>query len=247
MCPQVLPHLALDLAGVRHDVVEVAVLDDQGCCLLGTDAGNAGDVIGRIALESIEVGDQIRGDAVIEVVHRFRRHDLHVGDALLRRDDLHMVRCKLVHVAVARKEEHIVASILALLGKGAQDIVTLPAFAFADRHIEGAQKLLHHRELLVERFVHGRALRLVLRQHIDPHLRLAFVEGTDDAVRLERLDHLDEHVEEAEEGIRGTSVRCAHRLHDCVIGAVHEGIAVDNGNAAALLFRFLGSCFFSHD
>ena len=229
MGAEVLAHLALDLVGVRDDLVERAVLHDEGGRLLGADAGNAGDVVGGVALETVEVGHELGPDAVIEVVHALGGHDRDVGDALLGRDDLHVVGGQLVHVSVAREEEHLVALVLAATRERAENVIALPALALAHGHVERAEKVLHHGELLVEFGVHGRALRLVLREHLHADERLALVEGADHAIGLERLHELDEHVEEAEERIGRTPVRCAHGLHDRVVGAVHEGVAVDDG------------------
>ena len=238
---QVLAHLPLHLVGVGDDLVEAAVLDDEGGGLLGADAGHAGDVVGRVALEAVEVGDELGRDAVVEVVDALGRHDLHVGDALLGGDDLHVLGGELVHVAVAGEEEHLKAGLLAAAGERAEDVVTLPALELDHGHVERAQQVLHHGELLVEGGVHRRALGLVLRQHVDADLGLAAVEGADDAVGLEGLDQLDEHVEEAEERVGRAAVRRAHGLADRVEGAVHQGVAVDDGDGPSRLLGARGA------
>ena len=233
-----------------YDLIEVAVLHDEGGRLLGANAGHAGDVVGGVSLEAVEVRHQLGRDAVVEVVHALRRHDDHVRDALLCGDDLHVGGGQLVHVAVAGEEQHLVAGGLAAVGQGAQDVVSLPALELADGHVKGAEKLLHHGELLVQGRVHGRALRLVLGQHLHTDARLAAVEGADDAVGAEGVHELDEHVEEAEERVGGASVRRAHGLADGVERAVHERVAVDNGKGAALVrhieYLALGWARFAH-
>ena len=171
---------------------------------------------------------------MVEVVHALRGHDDHVRDALLGGDDLDALRGQLVHVAVAGEEQHLVAGGLAAAGQGAQDVVSLPALELADGHVEGAQELLHHGELLVKRGVHGRALGLVLGQHLHADARLAAVEGADDAVGPEGVDELDEHVEEAEERVGGAPVRRAHGLADGVESAVHERVAVYDGDGPSV-------------
>ena len=146
-----------------------------------------------------------------------------------------MVGGQLVHVAVTGEEVHLVAGFLALAGERAQDVVTLPALELHHGDIQRTEQVLDHGKLLVQGRVHGRALCLVLGQQVDAHLGLALVEGTDDAVRPERLHHLDEHVEEAEEGVGGTPIRRAHGLADGVERTVHERVAVNDGDGAALL------------
>ncbi|VWM25142.1 Uncharacterised protein [Collinsella intestinalis] len=65
MGAQILAHLALDLVGMGDDLVEVAVLRNEGTRLLGADAGHAGDIVGRVALEAVKVGDELGRDAVV--------------------------------------------------------------------------------------------------------------------------------------------------------------------------------------
>ena len=141
-----------------------------------------------------------------------------------------MVRRELVHVAVAREEQHVVALGLAAAREGAQNVVALPALELHHGHVQRVQQLLHHGELLVQGLVHRRALSLVLRQHVDSDLRLALVERADHAIGREGLHKLDEHVEEAKERVGGPSVRRRHGLADRVERAVHERVAVDDGD-----------------
>ena len=50
VCAQVFAHLALDLVGMRDDLVQATVLRNERARLFGADARHAGDVIGRVAL-----------------------------------------------------------------------------------------------------------------------------------------------------------------------------------------------------
>ena len=240
MGAEVLAHLALDLIRMGNDLVEVAVLHDEGGGLLGTNARHAWDVVGGVTLEAVEVRHEVGRDAVVEVIDALGSHDLDLRDALLCGDDLHVLRSQLVHVTVTGKQQHLVARCLAASCEGAQDVVALPALELANRHVERAQQVLDHGELLVESFVHGRALGFVLGELLHAHLWLALVESADDAVWMEGLDHLDEHVEEPKEGVGGATVRSGHGLHDRVVRTVHERVAVDNGYGSARGVR-LGS------
>ena len=231
---QVLAHLALDLVGVRDDLVQAAVLVDERAGLLGTDARHAGDVVGAVALETVEVRHERRGDAMVEVFHALGRHDLNIGEALLGAHDLHVLGGKLVHVAVAGDEQHVAAGFLARAGHGTEDVVTLPALCLEDGDGELLEQLLHHGKLLVQVRVHGRTLGLVLGQHVHAHLGLALIERADHGVGMEGVDHLQEHVEEAEDGVRGASVRRVHGGRHGVERAVHERVAVDDGDDLAI-------------
>ena len=63
MRAQVLAHLALDLVGMGNNLVQAAVPGDQCARLFGADARHAGNVIGRVALETVEIGYEIGRDA----------------------------------------------------------------------------------------------------------------------------------------------------------------------------------------
>ena len=98
---QVFAHLALDLVGMCDDLVQATVLRNERARLFGADARHAGDVIGRVALQTIKVGHERRRDAVIQIVHALGRHNRHVGQALAGRDHVDVLGHELIHVAVA--------------------------------------------------------------------------------------------------------------------------------------------------
>jgi diadenosine tetraphosphatase ApaH/serine/threonine PP2A family protein phosphatase len=231
--PQILARLAPDLVGMGNDLVERAILADERGGLLGADARHARDVVRGVPLEAIEVRHERGGDAVVEVLHARWVHDRDLADALLGGDHAHVLGGELVDVAVAGEEQHVVAGLLAPEREGAQDVVALPALELADGHVKHAQELLDHGELLVQVRVHRRALCLVAGHHLHAHERLALVEGADDAVGPEAVHHLDEHVEEPEQGVGRPSVRRAHGLANRVERAVHEGVPVYDGYGAA--------------
>ena len=62
---QVLAHLALNLVGVRDNLVQAAVLRNERTRLFGADARHAGDVIGGVTLQAIKIGHERRRNAVI--------------------------------------------------------------------------------------------------------------------------------------------------------------------------------------
>ena len=75
---EVLAHLALDLVRMGDDLVQIAVLTDERTCLLGADTRHAGNVVRGIALEAVEIRNELRGNAVVEIIDTLRRHDVHV-------------------------------------------------------------------------------------------------------------------------------------------------------------------------
>ena len=98
--------------------------------------------------------------------------------------------------------------------------------------------------------VHGRALRLILRQHLHAHARFTLVKRHDDAVGVKGIDHLEKHVQKAKDRVGGATVRRVHGRRHGVEGAMHERVAVDNGKGAALVrhieYLALGWARFAH-
>ena len=235
---------------MRDDLVQAAVLCDERTRLFGTDARHAGDVVGRVALQTIKVGHERRRNAVIQVIHALGRHNRNVGQALTGRDHVDVLGNKLIHVAITGHQQHVTAGLLAQARHSTQDIVAFPALGLQNRHVERGEQLLNHRELRMQIGVHGRALRLILRQHLHAHARLTLVKRHDHTVGVKGIDHLKKHVQKAKDRVGGATVRRVHGRRHGVKGAVHERVAVDNGKSAALVrhikYLALGWARFAH-
>ena len=250
MCTQVLAHLALDLVGVCDDLVQATVLRNERARLFGADARHAGDVIGRVALQTVKIGHERRRNAVIQVIHALGRHNRYVGQALTGRDHVDVLGHELIHVAITGHQQHVTAGLLAQARHGSQDIVAFPALGLQNRHVERGEQLLDHRKLRVQIGVHGRALRLILRQHLHAHARFALIKRHDHTVGVKGVDHLEKHVQKAKDRVGGATVRRVHGRRHSVEGAMHERVAVDNGKSAALVrhikYLALGWARFAH-
>ena len=146
-----------------------------------------------------------------------------------------MLGHELIHIAITGHQQHVAAGLLAQARHGSQDIVAFPALGLQNRHVERAEQLLDHRKLHMQIGVHGRALRLILRQHLHAHARLALIKRHDHTVGVKGIDHLEKHVQKAKDRIGGATVRRVHGRRHGVEGAMHERVAVDNGKGAALV------------
>ena len=142
---EVLADLALDLLGMREDLVERAVLLQQLGSGLLADPGHAGDVVARVALEPEVVGHLCRRDAVA-LEHLGRTVDDDVGDALLGGHDADVIGHELERVAVAGDEQHADPGFAPPPRQRAEDVVALPPFELDDGHVERGEQLLDHRE-----------------------------------------------------------------------------------------------------
>ena len=247
---QVFAHFALDLVGMCDDLVQATVLRNERARLFGADARHAGDVIGRVALQTIKVGHERRRDAVIQIVDALGRHDRHVGQALAGRDHVDVLRHELIHIAITGHQQHVTAGLLAQARHSAQYVIAFPALGLQNRHVERGEQLLNHGKLRVQIGVHGRALGLVLRQHFHAHARLALVKRHDHTVGIKGVNHLEEHIQKTKDRVGGTTVRRVHGGRHGVEGAVHERVAVDDGKGTALVrhieYLALGWARFAH-
>ena len=152
---------ARDLVDAGEHAFEVAELLQQVRGGLVADAGDAGDVVGRVALEADEVRDQLGRDAVA-VDHGLAVVDLRVRDAAGRGHDPHAVVDELVRVAVARHDHDGDAALLRLLGERGDHVVGLVALDRDVRVAEGLYERTEMRPLELQEVRPGAALRLVV-------------------------------------------------------------------------------------
>ncbi len=194
---------------------------------LGTDAGHAGDVVGRVAHQPQVVDELVGCDAVL-LLHALGVEHHHVADALLGVDDAGEPGRQLAGVLVAGDQQRAEAKPLVAGRDGAQDVVALPAGAFDHGHVHRREQLLHDGELQL--VVHVGPLRLVLGKFRDAVDRLALVEGAHHRVGRRLLHELAEHLQEAEHRVGRRAVLRSHRRLDGVVRPVHQGVAVDDGD-----------------
>ena len=220
---------ARDVVDVREHALEVAPLLQELRRGLVADAGDAGDVVARVALEPVEVGDELGRDAValddrLVVVH------LRLGDPAARRHDLHdaVGVDELERVAVAgdddRRDRRI--RLTGALGDRGDDVVGLEA---VDVHVavaEGLDERLEVRPLLAEQRRALRAAGLVLRVDLLAAGRPG-VPHHDGRLRPVVGEDLHEHRRESEDRVGREPRRRRDRLGQGEERPVHERVAVD--------------------
>ena len=210
--------------------LEVAELLQQVGGGLVADAGDAGDVVGGVALEADEVRDQLGRDAVA-LDHALAVVDLRVGHAAGGRHDPHALVDQLVGVAVAGDDHHGDAALLGLLGQGGDHVVGLVALdrdvPVAERFDQGAQV----RPLQLEQVRPGRSLSLVVGADLlaTGHPRVPDHDRRHLAVVGEDLH---EHRREAEDRVRRASVGRGDRLRKREERAIRERVPVDQEQLA---------------
>ena len=124
------------------DAVEVAVVVEQRNRGLGTDAPHAGDVVGAVAGEGLEV------DHVLRRHPQLGDHSLAVdlggaagagigAAAHIENGDIALVIHQLEQIAVAGEDANAPAPLGRPLGQGAEHVVGLVAGSQAERQVEG--------------------------------------------------------------------------------------------------------------
>ena len=154
--PQVLPHLALDLAGMGDEGVERAVLRQPLRRGLRPHLRDPGDVVHRIADQRQVIDDGLRRHAELGL-HPGRVEDRPVhgvdhGDPIVH---------ELGHVLVPGGDQHVEPRLLAPLGEGADDVVGLHPRHLQHREAERAHQRVDRLDLGAQLPGHGGAVRLV--------------------------------------------------------------------------------------
>ena len=180
--------LRCDLVDPREHLIEAAELADELRRGLLAHPGDAGDVVGRVALEGLVV-DHLVGPQAEPLVDP--GHVVHDGvlDAGTGRHQPHPRRHQLEHVEIDgddRRLELLVA--FELLGDGADDVVGLEPGHLVDGDPQRLHDLAHLRELVAQVVRHPLAGRLVLGVLLVTERRTREIERDREVVRLEVLE-----------------------------------------------------------
>ncbi len=146
---QLLADLALDLVGPGDQLVEGAELVDPLGGGLLADAGDAGQVVGRVAAQGREVGVLAGGDAVL-LGDLLRGVAGQLGDALGRVEHGDVLGDELERVPVAGDDVDVEAGRLGGGGQGGDDVVRLEALGGEPRHVHRVEQLADQPDLAAE-------------------------------------------------------------------------------------------------
>src|SRR5690606_9904337 len=221
---QVLAQLRRQLVEVLHDRVGRAVLRDQLRGRLGADALRAGDVVGAVPGERLDLDRLLRRVAA-------RRGELLGTEQLAARGvpQLDLVREDLVEVLVLAADAQLDVLVLEPLGDRRDDVVGLVSLELVDPDAHRRDDLSDALVLGVE--VVGRvvAVRLVLGEvALAQRRRVADVEGDRQVVGPEVPQHVDEELGEHVHGLHGLARRGREVAERRVVGAEQLRVTVDD-------------------
>ena len=223
--------LRRDVVEVRIQRVEVAELADELRRGLVSDARHAGDVVGRIALERLEVDHLARHEAVAlldpgRVVHH-GRVDAHPG-----RHEPRPVGHELEHVQVAGHDRGLEVAAFGLARERADHVVRLEARHLVDRESQRRDHLADLRELGAQVVRHRAPGRLVIGGQAVPEGRGRQVEGDRDVVGANVLEATQDDVREPEDRVHQLALRGRERhVDEREVAAIDEPVAVEQHQA----------------
>ena len=226
-------HARRKFVKVLIDAFRRAVLLQQREGGLGPDAGNARDIVGRVAHERLLFDDLRRGEShLFEEV--FVREAVGLGDAALGEAHRNVFVHELIGIPVTRIDDGGNALIGAR--EGADEIVRLITFKFHIADAHGAEHLFERGELHDECLGRRGARALVFLEHLVAEGGGVQVEGDPEIVGLLFFEDLEDEFDESEDGVGGEAV-FGREAVDGVERAVHEAVAVDENES--LLFHIL--------
>ena len=184
------------LVEVVVDGLDGAELHEQADGRLLADAGDAGDVVGGVAAQGLEVDELVGGEAAVALADAGLVEDKLLGHAVLEHD-ADAGGDKLEDVRVAGEDKDVDVLGLRLLAEGAEEVVGLQAVELVDGDLEGLHEAADVGELLCELRGHLRALGLVGLEALVAEGGGGQVERDGEVGGLEVLHGLAEHLGEA--------------------------------------------------
>ena len=220
---------AADLVDVREHVLERPEALDQLARRLVADPRDARDVVRGVALQSVEVGDQLGRDAVA-VGDRLAVVDLGLGDAARRGHHLdHAIGVdQLEDIAVAGHDHHghRRSRPQRAIGERGDHVVGLESLYGDVAVAERLHQWFHRGPLLLEQVGPRAALGLVVGVQLRAS-RAAGVPHDRRGTYAVVADDLHEHGGEAEDRVGRDAPGGCDRLRQREEGAVHEAGAID--------------------
>ena len=206
------------------NILYAVVAPDQIAGALGTDAGNARDIVGAVALYRLDLYQLRRRHAVV-LFDLFGRIEniVAVGAEVHRRFVAHQLQA----VAVSGGDHAHIAAVLAGCRERAENIVRLVALAGDKRVAQQAEQLPEQRHLTCQLRRHALARRLVAVKRLVAKGGRLQVKGDGDRVGVFFFFYLAQHGQKAVDRVGELSLLVRQRT-DPVERAVDNAVSVNN-------------------
>ncbi len=193
------------------------------------DAGDAWDVVRRVALEGLVLDHLVRPQ--LEALPDPGRVVEHGGvHALARRHEARVLGHDLQHVEIAGHNGRVQAARVEIAGDRADDIVRFVAGHLVDRDPKRGHDLSNLRELRAQVVRHRRPSGLVSRELLVAERRTRQVEAGGDVLGLHVLDPAQQDAAETEDGVDELAL-AGREGRQRVVAAVDEAVAVEQHQA----------------
>ena len=229
-----LSQLLAELLG-RHLVdslvegIDVPELGDELGRGLLADPGHPGNVVGRIALERLEI-DHLAGHEAIPIGNLRGVVDDRVLDPRSRRHETGLVRDELEHVEIDGDDGRLETLLLGLQGQRADDVVRLVALELIARNAERLDDLADLGKLVGKVVGHLCPGGLVVGVLLVAERRAGEVERHRDIVRLQVRKAAQDDAAEPEYAVDELASRRRQR-GEREVSAIHEPEAVEQHQA----------------
>ena len=225
-----LTRFSLRLAPEISSTLASTFSSEPNCCSSGrggflADPGDAGDVVGGVAAQPHQVGDQLRRHAVA-LLDGGGVVDLRLADPFRGAHHPHPLADQLVGVAVAGDDHHLDPLLARLADQRGDHVVGLVALDLDVGVAEGLDQRHQVRPLLAQQV--GARFALGLVEVVgDLAARHPRVPGDDDPLRVVLVDDFDQHRGEPVDRVGRPPVAGPDRLRQGEEGPVGERVAVD--------------------
>ena len=224
--PNPFPQLSFDLIlmGIYAVQIAVAFQELQGGLL--PHAGHAGNIVGGIPHQCLQIPHVIRGKAV-GLLQCFRIVFHRVRDALLGEEHMGVICGELQGVPIPRDQQHVQASLFRPPGQGAQDVVRLIGGALHHGDVHLPQEVLQNGHLGPELVRRGPTAGLVFVVFQVTESGPVHVEGHGHMAGLS-IHQLEEHAQKAVERARRCAVPAVHGRLEGEERPIHQAVPVDD-------------------
>ena len=185
----------LDVFEVFVNILQRAVRADQINRGFLADAGNARNVIRRIAAQAFVIGHEERPETIF-CLHRARRKNVEIGNAASREQYLNSLIDKLQRVAVASHNRHVQVVAQTKLRQRAQNVVAFVTALLVMRDAQTIEQIARGAALNLQVVRRSGAIGFIFGEVVVTKSRAARIQRDEGIFRLIFIEQAQEHAHE---------------------------------------------------